>query len=113
MRNSSSLTFHDYKSILEHYKKPIPKNKQHLKQEAENILGSKLCKCIKQINVPTENEAIAYCTQSIYKNRGLDRKNFTCKKKIQAKFTFHNNKKKLKKNKPIKSKTVKNKTVKK
>ena len=52
----TELTNKDYTHILEYYKKPIPKSKRLLKMEAEKILASKLCKCIKDIDVDEIND---------------------------------------------------------
>ena len=50
----SKLNNNDYKKILEYYKKPIPKTYQLIKTNAEEIIGKKLCRCIKKIGLPEE-----------------------------------------------------------
>ena len=77
----SELTNNDYKRILEFYKKSIPKSKRLLKQQAEKILASKLCRCIKKVDKENEARAIGICTKTIINNKGFTRGKFTCKKK--------------------------------
>ena len=61
----SELTTNDYKHILEFYKKPLPKSKRILKLQAERILASKLCRCIKKVDKENEARAIGICTKTI------------------------------------------------
>ena len=71
----------DYKKIIKYYN--IQSNGNHTDKElAENILATKLCKCIKQVNNYKINEkaAIAICRKNIFKNRKIDFYNFKCKK---------------------------------
>lgn len=79
----SELTINDYKHILEFYKKNIPKSKRLLKMQAEKLLASKLCRCIKKTDFKGKNEsrAIGICTKTIINNKGFTRGKFTCKKK--------------------------------
>jgi hypothetical protein len=77
----SELTTTDYKHILEFYKKPIPKSKRIMKIQAEKILTSKLCRCIKKVDKKNEARAIGICTKTIINNKGYSRGKFTCKKK--------------------------------
>ena len=77
----SELTINDYKHILEFYKKPMPKSKRLLKQQAEKLLSEKLCRCIKKIDKQNESRAIGICTKTIINNKGFTRGKFTCKKK--------------------------------
>jgi hypothetical protein len=77
----SELTNTDYKKILEFYNKPIPKSKQLLKTQAEKILVSKLCRCIKKVDKENEARAIGICTKTIINSKGLIRGKFTCKKR--------------------------------
>jgi hypothetical protein len=71
----------DYIHILEYYKKPIPKSKRLLKMEAEKILASKLCKCIKKIDPTNEAKSIGICTKSVINRKGFTRGKFTCRSK--------------------------------
>ena len=88
----------DYIDILNYYKMPVPKSKRLLRLEAENILSSKLCKCIKKVTAVSkpENEAraIGICTKTIFNNKGYTRGKFKCKEKRFVKF---NRTKKLRK----------------
>ena len=77
----SELTNNDYKRILEYYNKPIPKSKRLLKMQAEKMLVSKLCRCIKKVDKVNEARAIGICTKTIINNKGFTRGQFTCKKK--------------------------------
>lgn len=97
----SKLTRPDYIKILEFYNKPIPKTMDLLKLEAEQILSSKLCKCIKKINVKDEGRSIGICTKTIFNNKGLTREKFKCKGKQMVTFKMRNslNKKTIKKRK--------------
>jgi len=73
----SELTINDYKHILEFYKKPLPKSKRILKLQAERILASKLCRCIKKVDKTNESRAIGICTKTIINNKGYSRGKFT------------------------------------
>jgi len=77
----SELTTNDYKHILAFYNKPIPKSKRLLKMQAEKLLTTKLCKCIKKVDKQNEARAIGICTKTIINNKGFTRGKFTCKKK--------------------------------
>jgi hypothetical protein len=77
----TELNNNDYKTILEYYKKTIPKSKRILKIEAEKILATKLCKCIKKIDPTNEAKSIGVCTKSVVNNKGYQRGKFTCRKK--------------------------------
>lgn len=89
----AELTNNDYKRILEFYKKNIPKSKRLLKIQAEKILTSKLCRCIKKVDKENEARAIGICTKTIINNKGFTRGKFTCKKRLTI-----NLKKKTRKN---------------
>jgi hypothetical protein len=94
------LTRRDYIKILHHYQ---PKNTsasssasrlslKQIKHRAHRILADKLCRCIKasdsvadaDVDASTppprdEGRRIAYCSRSIFNNRGLRQHGFTCK----------------------------------
>ena len=95
----SQLTINDYKHILEFYNKHIPKSQILIKKQAEHILATKLCKCIKKINLKIKNEprAIGICTKTIFGRKGYTRSKFTCKKKQLVEFK-KTNKTKTRKN---------------
>ena len=80
------LTKKDYLAILEFYNIVVPEKMKlrEIKNRAENILASKLCKCIKKIQNPEEKDegrAISICKKSVLNNKGVKAFNFTCKKK--------------------------------
>ena len=77
----TELTNTDYKKILEFYNKPIPKSKRLLRIQAEKILVSKLCRCIKKVDKENEARAIGICTKTIINSKGFVRGKFTCKKR--------------------------------
>ena len=74
------LTTNDYKQILEYYKKPIPGSTRLMKNAAEQILASKLCRCIKKVDKNNEARAIGICTRTIFNRRGYTRGKFKCKR---------------------------------
>lgn len=80
------LTTADYKNILKYYKitdaqlrilKP-----SEIKEKAEHLLATKLCKCIKKVSAKSKSEAkaIAICNTSVIKKKKLAIFKFTCKK---------------------------------
>ena len=68
---STELKNKDYISVLKFYKMNIPKSKRLLKQQAENILNDKLCRCIKKLEPDNETKSIAICSKSIFGNKNL------------------------------------------
>ena len=92
---STELKNKDYINILKFYKMNIPKSKRLLKQQAENILSEKLCKCIKKVD---QTESIAICTKTIFNRKGLKRGKFKCKGKSSVKFTKNGSDAKTRKN---------------
>jgi len=87
----SELTNTDYKKILEFYNKPIPKTNRLLRSQAEKLLVSKLCRCIKKVDKKNETRAIGICTKTIVNSKGIVRGKFTCKKKQQINLKKNNN----------------------
>jgi hypothetical protein len=75
----------DYKKILEYYGETVPRSKRLLKKNAEDIMARKLCACIKKLGTSFEPRSIGICTRTVFKNRGLKRGTFKCRKprKIQ------------------------------
>ena len=86
----SQLRYNDYIHILEFYKKPIPKSKRMIKSQAEKILATKLCRCIKKLDKTNEAIAIGICTKTIVNNKGYIRGKFTCKNATNIKLTKKN-----------------------
>ena len=82
----TQLTTNDYKKILEYYKKPIPGSTRLMKNAAEQILASKLCRCIKKVDKNNETRAIGICTRTIFNRRGYTRGKFKCKRVSTVKF---------------------------
>jgi len=82
----SEITESDYKKILDFYEKPIPRSKRLLKIEAEKILATKLCRCIKKIDAKNEARSIGICTKSVINTKGFTRGKFKCKGKKNITF---------------------------
>ena len=95
----SQISNDDYKKILEFYDKPIPKSKRLLKIEAEQIMATKLCRCIKKIEPTNEARSIGICTKTIFNNKGFTRGKFKCKGKKYITFRKTTSKKTRKNNK--------------
>lgn len=95
----STLSNDDYKKILEYYKKPIPTSKKLLKIEAEQILATKLCRCIKKIEPTNEARSIGICTKTVFNRRGLTRGKFKCRGKKYVTFRKSSSTKTRKNNK--------------
>ena len=86
------LTTSDYKKITSYYQIPKSKNKTY-KELAEDVLSSKLCKCIKSVDsyiqssntktvkINDESLPISICRKNIFKNRNIDFYKFKCKPK--------------------------------
>lgn len=62
---------------------------------AENLLASKLCRCIKKVDKRFESRSIGICTKTVINSKGYTRGKFTCKQKPTIKL--------------LKNKTMKNK----
>ena len=77
----SELTKRDHIKILHFYKIKIPKTVSEIKEAVDKIMATKLCKCIKSGN------AIASCTKSIFKTKGLTRGVFRCRKNRTVRIT--------------------------
>jgi len=88
------LTRSDYLKILHHYQPQTRKGSlaaktrmtmASLKERAHRILAEKLCRCVKSSAASSSSSAsdegrrIAYCTRSIFTNRGLRPHGFRCK----------------------------------
>ena len=95
----STLSNDDYKKILEYYKNPIPTSKKLLKIEAEQILATKLCRCIKKIEPTNEARSIGICTKTVFNRRGLTRGKFKCRGKKYVTFRKSSSTKTRKNNK--------------
>ena len=82
----SELTKNDYKKILEYYSEPMPKSNRIIKDKAEKLLASKLCRCIKKVDKINEGQAIGICTKTIFNRKGYTRGKFKCKGNQTVKF---------------------------
>lgn len=84
---SAKLLLKDYKNILDFYNIPIPKFNKQIKEKAEDIMATKLCKCIKTFNKQNEGKAIAICSKSIFTKKGYKRGAFKCLGKRKVNIT--------------------------
>lgn len=91
----NDLNITDYKHILDFYKIPLPKSKRMIRLEAERIIASKLCKCIKKFDNKDESRSIGICTKTIVNRKGFSRGKFTCKKKQKIKLYKKNKTRKV------------------
>lgn len=90
----NTVTNTDYMKILTFYNKPIPKSNKLLKLQSEQIMATKLCRCIKKLDPKNEARSIGICTKAIFNNKGYTRGKFSCKKKQSVTFRKSYNKKK-------------------
>lgn len=95
----SQLNNNDYTKILEYYKQPIPTSKRQIKMNAEKILATKLCRCIKKLEPSNESKSIGICTKTIFNSKGFTRSKFKCKGKKSVTFRKSSSIKKSRKNK--------------
>lgn len=91
--------YSDHVRILEFYKMNVPKSRHQAKTDAEKIIGTKLCRCIKSVTKsmsrkPTirgrtraqtkknnELASIGICRSAVLQRKGVSNYRFTCKKK--------------------------------
>lgn len=93
----TELTTRDYKKIMEYYDKPIPRSPRTLKAQAEQLITSKLCRCIKKIDNQFEARSIGACTKTVVNSKGFTRGPFTCKNKGSIQLRKKRNTRKRKK----------------
>ena len=89
----------DFKSILKYYKIKFDDfTQEKIQKTAEDILATKMCRCIKKVNKKenNENKAIAICRNSVFRKKQLKNFGFTCKKKYNLKFNKQNTHKLIK-----------------
>ena len=94
-----NLTLRDYNAILKYYKvKNFRSLTRHQKKaKAEELLNSKLCKCINSVTAKLykgrrmrtrkmrSNPApIRICNRSVIKNKGYRMRKFTCKNRRRS-----------------------------
>jgi len=80
-----NMTKSDYEKILSYYKLPFANlSSNDIKRKAEDILATKLCKCIKSVEKKTGTQnAISLCTTSVFGKKGLKYFGMSCKGKAQ------------------------------
>lgn len=83
----SLLTNEDYANILRFYKMNVPKGKTETRKQAEHVMATKLCRCIKKIDNVEESRSIGICTKTIFGSKGLTRGKFNCSKNMSVYFT--------------------------
>ena len=89
------LMHKDYLTIMKYYGiNTSGMKKQKIKDEAENILAKKLCRCIKKVNPDGKDEprAIAICNDSVLNKKGVRTTKFKCKGKPRFIFNKKTNK---------------------
>lgn len=90
----SKMTKTDYNNIVKYYEKgkvAIKRTPSEIKKKAEQLLATKMCRCIKSVsksNNPSglaEQKAIAICRESVINRKNLNIFGFTCKKGAKLK----------------------------
>lgn len=101
------LTLQDYKSILQYYNISYTNLKsKKIKDIAEEVLATKLCRCIKKVspsktnisNKSVKTRAVSICKNSVINKKALSISTFKCKKKPRL-IPFKNTRKRIKKSK--------------
>lgn len=85
----TDLSLDDHKNILKYYNEPIPISHKEIRRNAEMLMSSKLCGCIKKVgrkNEQSEGRAIGICTQTIFNRKNIKRGSFKCRKRTQSVF---------------------------
>ena len=87
---NKTLNHTDYIKILKYYKMRIPNSAKTVKRAAEQMVATKLCRCIKKVGSDLaasqskaigEPAAIGICTRSVINGKGLRSGSFKCAKK--------------------------------
>lgn len=78
---NKTLTHGDYIKILKYYKMRIPNSAKTVKRNAEKMVATNLCRCIKKVGSIGEPAAIGICTRSVINGKGLRRGSFKCANK--------------------------------
>tara|TARA_B100000131_G_scaffold234497_1_gene226410 strand:- start:45 stop:410 length:366 start_codon:yes stop_codon:yes gene_type:complete len=90
----TTLENKDYLSILSFYNLKTPKRAgkidyKKVEEMAERKLADKLCRCIKKVHKSRKNKkesearAVAICSESVIKRKGLKYNGFKCKKRAR------------------------------
>ncbi len=93
------LTLKDYKTVLDYYNINHSKMKKNkIISTAEDILSTKLCRCIKKVSSlkNDKSRSVGICKNSVIRKKGLKINKFRCKKKPRF-IAFNKTKKKIKK----------------
>lgn len=80
------LTHKDYGDVLDFYEIPHKGlSKRETKSQAEQILATKLCRCIKSVDPKKNDEkrAIKVCENSVLFKKGIRGSRFECKKRAK------------------------------
>ena len=79
------MTKTDYEKILSYYNIPFENlSNSELKRTAEDILATKLCKCINAVERKSApKNAISLCTASVFGKKGLKYFDMSCKGRAQ------------------------------
>lgn len=82
----TDLSLDDYKNILKYYNEPIASSHKEIRRNAEILMASKLCGCIKKVgkNDKTEGRAIGICTRTIFNRKNIKRGSFKCRKRTKS-----------------------------
>jgi len=81
-----SLSHKDYVNILTFYNiDSDDMSKRDVKALAEDMLATKLCRCIKKVDPKNKDEkkSIKICRDSVLHKKGIDSYKFKCKKKAR------------------------------
>ena len=83
-----SITAEEYNAVLRYYDiDATGMTSKQRKRRAEDILATKLCRCIKKVEdkVEEKSQAIAICTESVISKKDLKVSGFKCDKKKKVK----------------------------
>lgn len=90
--NPLQLTPSDYKKVLSYYNQSIPRSHRQTKKKAEQLLTSKLCKCIQKVKksfrarnktMKTKElltSSVGVCRDSVLHRKKIDVYQFQCDK---------------------------------
>ena len=68
---NTRITYKDNIKILKYYNIDIPKSRKAIKKKTDEILSSKLCRCIKKLGTDYESRSIGICTRTIFNSKKL------------------------------------------
>jgi hypothetical protein len=82
----TKLTNTDYRKIINYYNiDTTNKTNKEINNIATKLLAEKLCRCIKKVNKPSNNEAraIAICKTNVLHKKGVNTAKFYCRNKTR------------------------------